>query len=107
MSEIKGKAPFSLPDERDPIWCGAWHGALMWAVGEPDILAAFEADTGLRLPKLPTSPIEAMIDNAVDIESAHEPIYIAFVNWFNENVWGVDEMTSPLFRAPQPTGDPQ
>lgn len=94
-----GKTPFAYPDNRDPIWQGAWYSALMWAIGKPEAVAAFEKDTGQRLPTPPANGLEALIDKAT---GANEVPYVAFINWFNENVWGADGMVSPLFRPEPP-----
>jgi hypothetical protein len=63
----------------------AWRDCLMWAQGEPEIRATFEAETGMKLPSDSASPIERMVDKATGYDAAWAN---AFIAWFNKNVWG-------------------
>ena len=61
-----------------------YFSCLQWAIGEPDILAAFKADTGMSYSP-PRCGLDAMIDEATGLK---EEFIKKFVAWFNENVWG-------------------
>jgi hypothetical protein len=74
-----------LPD--NPVMAYMWVGCLHWAIGYPDILAAFKADTGVSLTPART-PLDRMIDEATGADKA---FIEAFVPWFHANVWG-DEL---------------
>ena len=69
-----------LPD--DLIMTPAWGDCLRWAVGEPEILAEFRADTGCDFTPRLTS-IDRMIDEETGRERAFVEYYVAR---FNENV---------------------
>ena len=71
-----------IPYEDDPLMAVAWRDCLMWAATQTEILDAFSSETGLRLG---TSPFDRMIDEATGFDAA---IAKAFIDWFNENVWG-------------------
>jgi hypothetical protein len=72
--------PIDLPDYAIP----AWLACLSWAIGEPEIVAAFRAET--RVAWQPgRTPLEIMIDKST---KADEWFIKAFVEWFNANVWG-------------------
>jgi hypothetical protein len=74
-------APY-LPKESYMI--PAWFGCLAWALQEPDILAAFRAETGMQWTPGST-PIDRMIDEAA---GADKGFIEAFAQWHNMNVWG-------------------
>ena len=66
------------------IMTQAWVDCLRWSVTEPEMLAAFRADTGCDFtPGL--TPIDWMIDGATGRQRAFVEQYVA---WFNENIWG-------------------
>ena len=74
-----------------PLMAQAWVDCLRWAVTEPDIIAAFQTETGLTWePPRPT--LDRMIDQAT---GAGEAVTRQFLAWFNEHVWGVDEAGQP------------
>ena len=76
----------AYPD--NPIMAGAWYSAVKWAAQEQDALDAFEKATGIKpLFAASRSPIERMVDEAT---GAGDASVTAFVDWFNENVWGED-----------------
>jgi hypothetical protein len=76
----------AYPD--NPIMAGAWYAAVKWAASEKDALEAFEKATGIKPVFAETrSPIAKMIDHATGYEDAS---VTAFVDWFNEHVWGED-----------------
>lgn len=74
------EAPSDVPE---CMWV-MYFCCLQWAIGEPDILAAFTADTGLSYSR-PKCGLDAMIDEATGLQ---EKIVKSFVAWFNTNVWG-------------------
>lgn len=74
-------APF-MP--ADPLEAAAWVGCLQYALGNDEILAAFREATGNRWTPA-SSGLERMIDEAVGADRA---FIVAFVQWFDETVWG-------------------
>lgn len=74
-------APY-LPQERFLI--PAWLGCFRWALQDPDILAAFQAATGMHWQPGRT-PIARMIDDATGMEQA---FMVAFAAWMNATLWG-------------------
>lgn len=69
------------------VMAAGWLGALRFALGREDILAAFRADTGNQWQPGQT-PIDRMIDEAT---GAGADFFRAFLPWFNENVWGSED----------------
>jgi hypothetical protein len=67
----------------DPLMQIAWAGALHHALGDEKIVAAFREATGNRWQ--PGRGIDAMIDKATGADRA---FLVAFVDWFNANIWG-------------------
>jgi len=78
--KVSIKPPADTPDYMH----GAWAAALSAALGQPEILAQFRADTGNNW-KPARSGINRMIDEAT---GADRTFVEQFVAWFNENVWG-------------------
>lgn len=69
------------------IW-PAWYSCLRWAVGEKEIMGRFTAETGIKFhPE--TSPLDWMIDDAT---GANKDFVFKFCDWFNENIWGNEEL---------------
>lgn len=68
----------------DPLMALAWRDALAWAASEPEAIAAFTEATGVRWTPAPT-PLDRMIDDAT---GANEAVFVRFVEWFNDIVWG-------------------
>lgn len=68
---------------QDYLW-PAWFGCLHWAVGDPDVVAAFRADTGEQWTP-GRSPLAQMIDTATGADKA---FFVAFAQWMNANIWG-------------------
>lgn len=58
--------PFGLP-----LMIEAWLGCMCWAVDQPEHLAQFESDTGLRFVDDPK-------------------VFVAFCDWATANIWGVE-----------------
>jgi hypothetical protein len=80
--------PKPLPAPQHPLALIAWHDALIWAVKNPKILAAFQLETGAAIPA-PCGGILAMIDKACGLD-LDEVFAEKFIAWFNENIWGVE-----------------
>lgn len=72
------------PDTTPDYMWPAWEGCLRWALGKDEILNAFRAETGNQWHPGRT-PIDRMIDKATGVD---REFMVAFVAWFNENVWG-------------------
>jgi hypothetical protein len=72
--------PADVPHYARPIWYSCLH----WAIGNEEILAAFKADTGLSY-SAPRCALDAMIDDATGLGNS---VVVAFVPWFNQNIWG-------------------
>ena len=79
------------PDNKDRFLAIAWYDFLSWAIGQDDILAQFETESGLRRSRAPRNVIEAMIDKATGYDKEGEKYYIEFTRWATENLWGIDE----------------
>jgi hypothetical protein len=77
------------------VMAAGWLGALSFALGRPEIVAAFREDTGNRWTPGRT-PLDRIIDDAA---GAGEGFMRAFLPWFNENVWG-DENAEEQAEAP-------
>lgn len=73
-----------MPKGDEEYLIGAWIGCLSWALGEPKVVDAFRADTGINYSP-PRSGIDRMIDEATGADKA---FIMAFLKWFNANVWG-------------------
>lgn len=73
-----------MPSDTPPIMFQAWLDCLRWAIGEPEIVAKFRAETGTTWTPGKT-PLDRMIDDA---GGAERGFVEAFVKWFNVNVWG-------------------
>jgi hypothetical protein len=74
----------SLPSDTPAYMFPAWFSCLRSSLGIAEIRAAFEAESGLRwLP--PTSKLDELIDDATEASRAY---LMAFIPWFNTNVWG-------------------
>jgi hypothetical protein len=76
---------------KDEIQEIAWSDFIRWAAQEPEVIARFEAETGLRFPKPPKGAFEAAIDKACKVEIPAEE----FTKWATINLWGIDE--APAF----------
>lgn len=75
-----------LPHDVPEYMAPAWFDCLMWAVGEPEIVAAFTQQTGVPAPSC-GGGIVGMIDKACGLDEvfAHK-----FAEWFHQNVWGTE-----------------
>lgn len=78
--DIASLMPEDTPDYMLPAWIGCIH----WAISEPDVIHAFEAETGMRY-----APPKSAIDHAVDQASGYSEGFIRrLIEWVNVNVWG-------------------
>ena len=82
--------PIQPPDNTPEYMHDAWASCVAWALSDPDIIAAFRADTGIQWQP-GKSGIEQMIDKAT---GADRKFIAAFVEWHNENIWG-DPLAPP------------
>ena len=73
-----------VPPDTPPYMAQAYFDCLVWAIRNPDILAAFRAETGNNWTPGKT-PIERMVDDATGVG---EDFVKQFIPWFNLNVWG-------------------
>jgi hypothetical protein len=73
-----------LPPDTPQHMAPAWASCMSWAMGRPEIRAAFERDSGMRW----IAPANA-IERAIDDATGHAEGYVrAFIAWANINVWG-------------------
>lgn len=71
-----------------PIAVSAWVGLINWAVRRPQIVAAFEAETGKRLSISPTvAALDAAIDRACGV-GPDDSALDHFVVWVSDRFWG-------------------
>jgi len=75
-----------LEDADDPLMSMAWAAFLRWAGGEPNMLAEFTADTGMKFAP-PTTGIERLIDAATGYG---QMIAREFAIWATVKYWGLD-----------------
>lgn len=75
-----------MPKDTPDYLFDAWAGCVLWAAGEPDIIAAFEASSGLRT----TAKIPVGVLNATDRTYAK-----AFIEWVNTHLWGPMDAPEP------------
>lgn len=80
MNAIGDLRPADTPEYMTP----AWLGCVSWAIGKPEIVEAFRAETGNRWRPSP-SPFDQMIDQAT---GADRDFIEAFIRWVNVNIWG-------------------
>lgn len=73
-----------MPQGDEEFLRGAWIACLQWAIGEPKVIEAFRAETGHQWTPA-KCPIDKMVDDAT---GATEAFIVAFVEWFNVNIWG-------------------
>lgn len=92
MKTIDELFPKNTPEYMMP----AWLGCLSWALGNPEILAAFRAETGRKWTPGMT-PLDRMIDESTGVD---REFIEAFVVWVNENIWGDPTETPSEENAP-------
>ena len=72
------------PADTPEYMTGAWLGCIRFALGKPEIVAAFRADTGNKW-----EPATTWIDRMIDQQTGAEWAFLkAFTEWANVNVWG-------------------
>lgn len=72
------------PADTPEYMTGAWFGCISWALGQPEIVAAFRAETGNNWQ--PASDVFGqMIDKATGVDRA---FLRDFIQWVNVNLWG-------------------
>ncbi len=69
----------------NPVMEIAFRDFVSWAWEDPATRAAFEADTGMKLPKPATTGLDRLIDEAT---GHYEEVVEAFTRWVIANVWG-------------------
>lgn len=94
MSEtLRAEGMTEIPLYADnPLMMGAWASCLSWAIGEPEIRAAFKEQTGHDLDSIATARgLDKMIDEATGHTRA---VMAAWCDWATRNIWGTDEEPS-------------
>lgn len=71
----------------------AWRDFVLFALQSDDLKAAYEADTGHRVPKAPTSPLDMMVDRATGYT---QDAVMAYAIWVTRTQWGWDEAPESL-----------
>jgi len=71
-----------------PIHVGMFVSALGHALGNEDMRAAYQAQTGKTPYQVPTNALEAMVDQATGADRA---AIEDFARWFAKEIWGPDE----------------
>jgi len=69
--------------ERDHFMAPAWIGLIRFASGQPEIVEAFEKESGMKF-RIPCG-IEGMIDKASGYQ---EDMLFKFAAWVTKNLWG-------------------
>jgi hypothetical protein len=54
-----------------PLMTPAWVGCMCWAADQPENIAQFEAETGVRFVN-------------------DHKVFVAFCDWATTNIWGVE-----------------
>lgn len=74
-----------MPSDTPDYMADAWLGCVVYAAGNPGMLARFQNDTGINSAEM----IAAM---AADTD---KPIIEAFVGWVNSTLWGPIDGDAP------------
>lgn len=72
------------PADTPEYMTGIWVACIHWAIGEPEIVAAFRQETGMHWTP-GHSGLERMIDEAT---GADRHFIEAFIRWVNVEIWG-------------------
>ena len=76
--------PALMPADTPDFMAPAWASCISWAIAEPDVLAAFRAETGNTW-----QPGKTGLEQAIDRASGADRAFMeAFINWANVHVWG-------------------
>jgi hypothetical protein len=79
-----GKIERLRPSDTPEYMTPAWLGCISFALGQPELLQAFRADTGNHW-----TPASTGIDRLIDQATGADWQFIeAFILWVNDNVWG-------------------
>lgn len=78
---------------RDDIREIAFRDFLTWAISEPEMVAAFDRDTGRTLGGKPKNGLEMVIDEATG--KLNSDVF-AFMLWVTEHHWGIDEAPAKI-----------
>lgn len=92
-SQVEDLAP------RNEIMQVLWVGALQFSISHKPTMQAFSEETGLHYTA-PRNGLDRMIDEATGADSA---FLLAFIRWFNVNVWG-EENGKPVDAPCPPSG---
>lgn len=83
--------PALMPADTPDYMAPAWAACMSFALGNAEMRAAFEAETGMTYSP-PKDRFTAMIDDATGFGRSYVE---AFVKWANVKVWGpVDDPES-------------
>jgi DNA-binding NarL/FixJ family response regulator len=74
-----------MPGDTPDHMAAAWAGCMEWAIGKPELRAAFEQATGQPAYVPPRSGLDKMIDDATGYGNEY---IVAFIAWANDAVWG-------------------
>jgi hypothetical protein len=77
-------------EAKDAVMAAGWLGCVSWALGVPEIVSAFENETGKRF-RPPATVLDRMIDTAacgVNTQDLAWDYLSAFAQWVTTNIWG-------------------
>lgn len=83
MTDTPARPPFMPADTPDHM-APAWASCVSWAIKQPEVMAAFRAETGNTWQPGRT-PMERMVDEATGADAAFMEAFVRFVN---ERIWG-------------------
>lgn len=76
--------PSLMPADTPDFMAPAWASCMSWAIVQPNVLAAFRAETGNTW-----TPGKTGLEQAIDSASGADRAFMeAFITWANVNVWG-------------------
>jgi hypothetical protein len=78
--------PFDGIMPTNPLEAAAWCGCLSWAIGKPEVIAAYRAETGDNW-----EPGNSGIERIIDTATGRDVAFLrSFAEWMTKNVWGED-----------------
>lgn len=83
--------PEGMPADTPDYMAPAWVSFITWALGNADVRAQFEAETGNRY-SAPKDALAAMMDEATGYGRSYVE---AFIPWANERLWGLMDDAEP------------
>jgi len=94
MKPIDGMTtePYGMPEMG-----GAWYGCLLWAADKPELVEAFEAETGMTFDAITSKGLARMIDDSTGRTRA---TVVAWCDWVTRNFWGEAETRQPAVESP-------